>query len=384
MRPAFLYVGSRRKGPSSWSPPPAGGFGIGIHRFDCETGTVTAVGRVAPELSVGYLLHDARRSVLYALHEAMTLPDRKRGGGGMIAAFRVDPETGALTEISRSPSFGTLPCHATLDAEGRHLLVVHHTGHTPVTRTRKTAQGYEIVLEYDEAATVMFPLDNAGRIQPPCHVRSHDGRGALPDQTHSQLHCIRHLPGTELFAVCDKGGDRVTLLRQARETLHPVRDIPAPPGSSPRSCLTHPRLPVLYANFETAPLLHAYRWSADGEMQRIAAIAPWAPCAGPQPALMPSDMAISADGSRLYLLLRGPEALTTCLLHPDGRPEPIDTRPLHVENPRAVALSPDGAHLLVAAVVSQEVAVWPLNKDGLPVGEGRRQPCAHAGCMAFA
>jgi|GEM_PF-1190723 len=380
MTAQFLYVGARRKGPSSWSSAPEGEYGITVCRFDPGSGVITPLGRVATGLSVGHLVHDARRGVLYALHETMTLPDRKRGGGGMVVAFHIDPETGALTEISRSPSFGALPCHATLDASGAHLLVVHHTGHTPITRTQhKPDGGYQIVLDYDEAATVLFPLAPEGRILPPSDVLPHQRQGALPDQTHSQLHCIQPLPGSPFFVVCDKGGDRIALLELRDGRLRHLREIAAPPASSPRTCALHPVLPVFYVNFETAPLLHAYRWTPGGEAELIAAIQVLSP--GSPGRVMPSDMAISADGRRLHMLLRGPEAVASFALDRTGRPSLLRTMPMGVRNPRTLTLSPDGRRLLVAAVLSEEVKVWPIADDGLPEGPGLATSLPHAGCL---
>ncbi|UPG74513.1 lactonase family protein (plasmid) [Roseomonas gilardii subsp. gilardii] len=82
---------------------------------------------------------DPVRQILYVVHEALTLPGHHLSGGDQVIAYRVDLKTGSLTEISRQPSFGTLPAFSALDTQREFLLLANHTGHTPVTRSERDA-----------------------------------------------------------------------------------------------------------------------------------------------------------------------------------------------------------------------------------------------------
>ncbi|ODT83707.1 MAG: hypothetical protein ABS76_01980 [Pelagibacterium sp. SCN 64-44] len=384
-----LYIGNRRKGPSSWQKSAERDFGITHAHFHGESGEIASAGVFAPDISVGALIHDAGRDVVYALDEALTLPGRHLGGGGQVVAFRRDPATGQLEEFSRSPSFGTLPAYAALDASGEFLVVVHHTGHTPITRTRRRADGeIAIEVEFDEAGTVLFPLAPDGALMPPCDIFRHRGAGALPAQSHPQLHGIARAPGSDFFVVCDKGADRIHFFgldRRGRKLLY--RDdmtIAAPAGSSPRYCVFHPSLPIFYVNFETAPLIQAYRYDAAGAVEHIQSLAPLPEAAAQSVKIMQSDLCIHPNGQRLYSLIRGSESVAGLEIAPhDGTLRPVQHMALGVENARGAAISPDGRHFAVAALVSRDVSVWAMDEDGNILPQPRRYPQHHPGCLLF-
>lgn len=376
-----LYIGNRRKGPSSWAKPEAADFGITIARIDTATGRMETMAQVAPELSIGAMHLDARRGVLYAVDEAMTLPGYPLGGGGQVVAFRIGQD-GGLTELSRSPSFGSLPSYLAQDLSGDHLLVAHHTGHTPVTRTRRNATGhFEIALDYDEASCVAFPLDAEGVIGSPAEIWTTEGRGAAPGQTHPQLHCIARAPGRDLFAVCDKGADRLHLLDWRDGTLTGTSRS-APPSSCPRYAVFHPHLPVLYVNHETAPVIEVLGLEPEGLVLEESHN-PLPDGTGSLPGPQQSDLFLHPSGRWLYTLIRGREAVSTFGVGPEGGLTFLGMRPLGVTNARGGLISPDGTLLLVAAVVSREVLVLRVGKDGLPADELFRLPLPHPGSIVF-
>ncbi|WP_172328934.1 beta-propeller fold lactonase family protein [Mangrovicoccus sp. HB161399] len=379
--PRFLFVGNRRKGPSSWTPDPEPAYGISVLERGGPGGALRYLGTVAPELSIGFLCHDPVRGVLYALHEALTLPGRHLGGGGMVAAFRIDPGTGALDEICRVPSYGALPCYASLDSTGRHLAVAHHTGHTPVTRTARGPDGWRIKLVHDEAAIVTFPLEADGSIGPPRDICSFEGSGALPAQSHPQLHCVKRAPGRDFYVVCDKGADRIRILAIEDGRIAQRQEIAAPPGSSPRYAAFHPRLPLFMVDFETAPLLQAYALDPDG-LADLAFEQDLSGLAGHDARPMCSDIAFAQEGRVLYTLIRGPEALAVHAVADDGTLAPRGLFPLGVRNPRGLLVV--GNSLCVAAVQSRELAVFELGPNGMPLRRASSISLPAPGCIVAA
>lgn len=383
--PTFVYVGNRRKGPSSWAPPSDTALGIGLFTLDPTTGSLTFVRSFVEDISVGALSYDAGRGVLYALHESLTLPGWPRGGGGLICSFAVDPETGDLNEICRQASFGTLPAYAALDSTGELLTVVHHTGHTPITRTARCSDGsFKIELAYDDATTVLFPLGPLGEVGEPLDVVTHEGHGTLPAQTHPQLHCIARAPGTDWFVVCDKGADRLRILEIDRKTMSLVEraTLSTPPGSSPRYCVFHPKLPIFYVNFETANLIQAYHFASNGLItlsQETKALPD-----DESSSLMQSDLLMHPKAGNLYTLIRGQEAVSVFSLDPhSGRLTHQQQKSLDAENVRGAAISANGRFFLSAAVVSQSVKVWALNADGHLEGVVSKHAQPAPGCFAL-
>jgi 6-phosphogluconolactonase len=180
---AFAYVGN-------WAKTPTG-TGIGICRYHTESGELEPIQSVFAEIIAGATCLDSKRNILYCVNESMTHGGYVLGGGGEVYAFAIDPETGNLTEINHQPSYASLPCDVQVDATGKYLLAVNHTSHTPITRSVKDASGkYRIVLEYDDATTVLYPLNEDGSIDDPIDIYKHSGNGPLPRQMHSQPHSV--------------------------------------------------------------------------------------------------------------------------------------------------------------------------------------------------
>ena len=82
--------------------------GFGICRYNGETGELKLINNVFDGVIVGATCLESKRNILYCSHESTTLPGYFLGGGGLVYAFAIDPETGDLTEINHQPSYGSL------------------------------------------------------------------------------------------------------------------------------------------------------------------------------------------------------------------------------------------------------------------------------------
>ena len=252
----FVYVGNFVAHPSSWDGPQTTGKGFGIFKYDKATGGLELIkSAVMEKVSVGQTCIDTRRNILYCTHEFMTLPGYFRGGGGLVYALAINPKTGELTEINHQPSYGSLPSYPAIDATGKYLIVTTHTGNTPITKTVKDSSGkYRVVVEYDEAATVLYRLHDDGSIGDPCDIYKHTGSGPDDEQTHPRVHSVMRSPSGNLFAVCDKGADKIYMFRINRKTekleVCGGEAYKSFPGSLPRYSAFHPTLPYLYVNHE--------------------------------------------------------------------------------------------------------------------------------------
>lgn len=389
----------------SWSarPDPAAA-GIRLARYLGETGGLEVVSQGFERLNVGNACVDAERGILYCTDESATNldlfdDDRYRGheshrigGGGRIFALRLDRATESLQEIDHKPSFGSLPSHVAVDGTGSLLLVTHHTSRTPVTRTTRArggGGGYRIVLEYDAANTVLFPLNDDGSIAEPSDIHRHTGRGGpLGRQTHAQLHSVMAAPSGDLFAVCDKGNDRIVMFRVDRAANTLVvgngTGTHARPGSSPRYATFHPTRPYLYVNFETMGIVEAYRYGASGELA-LACTASALPT-GVRDSLdvKQSDIRIHPSGRHLYSLVRGCDAVSVFSVSEEGDDvRLVQWVELDAKGPRGCAISPDGLFLFVAAVDSDEVISYAIGADGKLSPTGFRLPSTSPGSITF-
>jgi len=378
----FAYVGN-------WSKTLDGPCGFGIYRYITETGDLELIKSVFTDITVGATCLDSKRNILYCTNELETYPGNDMGGGGQVYAFAIDSETGDLTEINHQPSYGSLPSYVAVDATGKYLIVTNHTGHTPITKTVKDASGkYRIVLEYDEATTVLYKLDNDGSIGDPCDIYRHSGSGPLPRQTHPHPHSVVMSPSGNLFAVCDKGADRIYFFRINRETdrleVCGGEGHKSITGSSPRYSAFHPKLPYFYMNNETKTIVRAFRYDEDGKLEPICTVSALPENCEDNLTMMQTDIRVHPSGKYLYTLIRGISVATVFeIKEKTGEIEKIQAVMLDGTCPRGIGISPDGRFMLIAALRSSEVLVWAIGEDGRlsPTGKKASQP--HPGTVTF-
>jgi 6-phosphogluconolactonase len=379
----FVYVGNRTSSPSSWETKPTTGKGFGIFRYNTKTGELELIkSAVLDKISVGATCLDSKRNILYCVDEVMTQPGYLKGGGGLVYALAIDPETGDLTEINHQPSYGSLPAYVAVDGTGKYLIVVSHTGNAPVTKTVKDASGkYRIVIEYDDATTVLYRLNDDGSIGDPCDICKHSGNGPGPEQSHPRIHSVMASPSGNLFAVCDKGSDQIFFFRINRETeklqVCAGEGYKSIPGSSPRYSVFHPTRPYFYMNHETKAVIRAFRYDEDGKLEPICTVSALPEDCEDNPTMMQSDIRIHPSGKYLYGLIRGINAVSVFEIKEEtGEIEKIQTVMLDGTGPRGCAISPDGRFMHIAALKSKEVLVWAIGKDGKlsPTGKKISQP----------
>jgi 6-phosphogluconolactonase len=379
----FVYVGNRTSSPSSWETKPTTGKGFGIFRYNTKTGELELIkSAVLDKISVGATCLDSKRNILYCVDEVMTQPGYLKGGGGLVYALAIDPETGDLTEINHQPSYGSLPAYVAVDGTGKYLIVVSHTGNAPVTKTVKDASGkYRIVIEYDDATTVLYRLNDDGSIGDPCDICKHSGNGPGPEQSHPRIHSVMASPSGNLFAVCDKGSDQIFFFRINRETeklqVCGGEGYKSIPGSSPRYSVFHPTRPYFYMNHETKAVIRAFRYDEDGKLEPICTVSALPEDCEDNPTMMQSDIRIHPSGKYLYGLIRGINAVSVFEIKEEtGEIEKIQTVMLDGTGPRGCAISPDGRFMHIAALKSKEVLVWAIGKDGKlsPTGKKISQP----------
>jgi 6-phosphogluconolactonase len=379
----FVYVGNFMAKPSSWDTSRTTGKGFSIFRYNSIAGELELIKTaVLDSISVGSTCIDAKRNILYCTDEVMTQPAFQKGGGGLVYALAIDPKTGDLTEINHQPSYGSLPSYAAVDAAGKYLIVVSHTGNAPITKTVKDASGkYRIVVEYDEAATVLFRLNDDGSIGDPCDICTHSGNGPDPEQTHPRIHSVMMSPSGNLFAACDKGSDKLYFFRINRKTekLEVCGGKPyiSFSGSLPRYSAFHRTRPYFYMNHEVKPVISAFRYDEDGKLELIHSVNVLPEGSKVDRTITQSDIRIHPSGKYLYDLIRGADLVSVfAIKEKTGEIERIQTVKLDGAGPRACAISPDGRFIHIAAATSQKVLVWAIGEDGKvsPTGKNVSQP----------
>ena len=85
----------------SFEARPAKGKGISVFSYEPESGALSLIETIRPDVAAGQLCLDKERNILYICNEC---GERwgEIGGGGYIMAYQFHPETGKLTLINVS------------------------------------------------------------------------------------------------------------------------------------------------------------------------------------------------------------------------------------------------------------------------------------------
>ena len=340
--------------------------------YDPASGSLTQFQSTNTEICVGGQCVDAKRGVLYAVDEKLTDPAYRVGGGGAVSAFKIDPETGALTLLNRVSSFGVLTSYVAVDPTSQFLVVTNHTSHNYITRIVKNDEGeYVPVVVHDDATIVLYELNEDGSIGKAVDVYCCYGTGPLGQQTLSHLHSVYFAPLGDFCLICDKGGDLVHTLRIDRDKKKFVPcDEPfhTEAGMMPRYGCFHPTKPFVYTNNEAQPILHCFKYTPDGKLELIETVAGMdkdVPYSGVPYTVKQSDMRISADGRYLYSCVRDVDVISVYSIDLDtGKLKMIQCLRLDVKDPHSCCISPDGKYFLIGALNSHQVVSYPILEDG--------------------
>jgi len=339
----IVYVGTYTGGTSASK-------GIYRLRLDLATGALTEAGPPTESASPSFLaLHPSGR-YLYAVNET----DGPKGEGG-VSAFAVDARTGALAPLNKESSRGGGPCHLSLDARGRHVLVANYGG----------------------GSVAVLPVQGDGRLSPATTFVQHEGHGADPArQKGPHAHWVDVDKANRFALVADLGLDEVLVYKfdPARGGLTPNQPpaVHLAPGAGPRHVAFHPDGRHVYVINELQSTVTAFSYDAVkgalAELQTLSTVPP-----GFTEPTSTAEIAIRPDGRFLYGSNRGHDSIAVFAIDPaSGRLTAAGHQPTRGKKPRNFAIDPTGTWLLAANQDSDNIAV--LRIDGAtgalsPVGE---------------
>jgi 6-phosphogluconolactonase (cycloisomerase 2 family) len=338
--------------------------GIGLLEFNPENGNMKLLENLEEYLSFNGAVIDKEKNIIYINNEISMNPDYFKGGGGLIYAYKIDPETGHLTQISRVPACCPCPSYLSIDPTGQYLVCANHSGYFAVTKAvQKEDSTWGMDIVYDDATVDLFELNSDGTIGNLVDVAKHTGLNPF-FLLHSHPHSAVWSPSGKFFACNDKGDDRVYMYRinyeQKKLELmgEPYQDVN---GSCPRYCAFHPTKPFFFNNHEGMIFMTSYRYDENGNLEKINSsdavpddvempqMVGFKP--GQKPALQ--GMTISADGKYIYNAINGEgvDGISVFKINQDDGSIGLHQY-LKVDGKwtRGVSLSPDGKFLIVACM----------------------------------
>lgn len=340
--------------------------GYSVFSYDPENARLELLETGFKDLAAGQQAVDERKRIAYVVNEC---GDRRgeTGGGGYVVAVKIDARTGHLTQLNEKESLSPAPSYFLLDKSGKYGVAVHHSGFGHVTKIEREKDGkYRSVTLFDDAAVVLFKIEEDGSLGDVCDVSVVHGEGSSGPHMIPHLHCAVADPSGEIFAVCDKGLDRIYTYRIDRENGRLVRlsETTVETGCCPRYGAFHPSLPVFYSNNEKTPEIFSFHYDVkSGEMIRFAVDSVQEPQNAGQ-ATEPSDIVVHPGGNYLYVSDRGADMIAVFDIDEKGGLKLKQNIACGGKNPRGLCLSPDLRFMLVANSDTATIAVFMIREDG--------------------
>lgn len=314
--------------------------GIYTAVFDSETGQLSEPKLAAASVNPAFLAIHPTRPLLLAVNEVSEGEGR---GNGSVSAFKREKD-GSLTEINQQPSHGGAPCHLSIDATGRFVLIANYVG----------------------GNLAVYPIDDDGSLGPATCIVQHEGSSIDPDrQRQSHAHSINLSSDNRFAYAADLGIDQVKIYQfnETDGTLSPAdpESVAVTPGGGPRHFAIHPSGKFAYTNNELSAVVTAFRRDpATGGLTVIQSL-PTLP-ADFDGRKSTAECLVHPSGKFVYVSNRGHDSIAGFSIDQStGQMTPIGITHTGGEEPRNFYIDPTGKWLLAANQNSDSVIVFQLD-----------------------
>ncbi|HQK72136.1 MAG TPA: lactonase family protein [Bacteroidales bacterium] len=346
----LLYAGRFTKGDEK---------GLYIFSFNPSNGSLKLKSQEDVGPSPSFFCFGRNNDLLYVINEVMEF---KGAFGGGLTTLKLDTETGRpvekLSEIL-VPYAG--PCHISLSADGRHILIANYPNGSVVV-IRLGSNGIpEAVTD-----TILYVKEE-------------------PDRSHA--HMIKHDPAGKYIYVTDLGLDRIvtytldTINSKLVQTSDGIASLPQ--GSGPRHFEFNNDGSVMYVINELGSTITVF--SVDRQSGALTAL---------QTVKTISDdyiennycaeIALSKNGKFLYGSNRGENTIIVFKVGEGGKLELTGRVSCGGDWPRNFVIHPEGKFLLVGNQKSGYISVFKINQmTGLPEGPVAKAEIPGVAFLAF-
>ncbi len=327
----------------------------GIYRslLDLDTGQLTAPALAAETTNPSFLEIHPNGRFLYAVSEV--------GQAAAVSAFRIDGTSGTLRFLNKQPSGGAAPCHVSLDAQGRNLLVANYSG----------------------GSAAVIPIKKDGRLGEVTGFVQHRGSSVNPQrQTGAHAHSINVSSDNRFAFVADLGLDKIMVYRLNTDegTIVP-HDPPfaaVTPGAGPRHFVFHPGGRFAYVINELNRTMTGFAYeSTAGTLKEIQTITTLPE--GFQGSSSCAEVRVHPSGRFLYGSNRGHDSIVVYRIDPaTGRLTLVEHETADIKTPRNFNIDPTGTFCLVANQGADSIVAFrvdqttgSLNPTGQKISVGK-------------
>ncbi|MBN8635099.1 MAG: lactonase family protein [Anaerolineae bacterium] len=334
----LLYVGTYTR-PAPYLKT-TNGQGIYIYSLNLASGELTPVSEMLNIDNPSYLTISHNRRYLYATSEVWLWQE------GMITAYSIDAQTGALTYINKQPTLGSINAYASVDHADHFVMVANY---------------------WDGESVVIFPLRADGGVLPASDSVFHEGKGANEArQDKSHAHCILPDPTNTYVYSADLGIDQIVCYRLDHNhgRLHRHDSLQLPDGTGPRHMVFHPNNKFAYVIGELNSSITVL--SVDSATGALAALqsVPTLPAGVAHETSHCSDIQIHPSGKFVYGGNRGHDSLVIYAADSEtGRLTYVGHQPTLGQTPRNFAIDPTGTYMLVGNQDSDTIVIFRINQE---------------------
>ncbi len=315
--------------------------GIYTCRMDTANGALTVMDSTSDINNPSFLTISPDKKYLYAVSEmAMS--------SGEVCAYKI-LDKGKLLKINAVSSYGTAPCHISMDKAGKFVYVAN----------------------YGTGNVANYGVKADGGLTDSLSMKRDDGEQVWAHQILTQ-------PNQKNVWVVDKGADKIfTYGLNPKGQLTARSSIATAKGAGPRHLALTPNLKNAYVINELNSTINVYKHQSDSmnspliDIQTISTLPE-----GFKESNTTAEIAVHPNGQFVYGSNRGHNSIAIFKIEPNtGKLNLVGHEPTQGAIPRNFMITPDGKLLLVANQNSDNVVAFFIDgATGLlkPTGQNSR------------
>ena len=314
---------------------------VHLFQLNLQDGSLKKLNAVDGLSNPSFLKIHPNGKYLYTVNEVSTFDGKKSGG---VTAFALDVNGGKLNKINQQPSGDTGPCHLTVDATGKYVLVAHYGG----------------------GSTSVLPIKKDGSVGAVVSQIKHKGSSVHSRQKAPHAHAVHVGPNNKFAFAPDLGIDKV-LVFSFDENTGAIAETKfdgakLEPGSGPRHFDFHPDGKFAYVINEIKQTVTAFRYNA--KRGRLRTLQTLSTVPHPVDGNSTAEVLVHPTGQFLYGSNRGHNSIAMFRINKkNGKLTALGHESTRGSTPRNFGIDPTGQFLLAANQQSDNVAVFRINQE---------------------
>lgn len=320
-----------------------GSEGIYVFELDRANLTLNKIQSISTFESPSFLALDAEGEYLYAVNREGK-PGSKNSDFGSVSAFKIDKNSGKLTEINSVSSEGVSPCHISVDKTGKFVFVSH----------------------YGSGNLTMFPINSTGGLDQVVDNIQHIGSSVnLNRQERAHLHSSLVTPDNQYLVAADLGIDKLLVYQLDKQNGKLNRfnnsEVNVAPGAGPRHFTYHPGGKFLYLAEEMGSSVTSFDYNkSDGKLMKTGRYSTLPTDYNGSNSV--ADIHTDPAGKYLFVSNRGHNSLAIFTIDPaDGKLKPSGHQSVMGDWPRNFMVDSKGDFLIVANRRTDELVFFELD-----------------------